>query len=538
MTGASTTSEPQPLARRLALALAGTKVAVHSALLGRYGIHGDEMYFLDCGRHLAAGYVDHGPLVPWIARLVEVTLGDSAAFLRIPSTLAGALTIVLAMLLAAQLGGRRWAQGIAGLCVLVAPVYLRAQSLLSLPAFEPLYWTAASLLALWALSRDARLWLAVGAVAGFGLLNKHTMAVWGVAVLLGMLLSPARTALRRPWPWLGGAMAFLVFLPNLLWQISNGAPTLAFLSSMQSGVLAEIPRSLFVLGQVLYQHPLTLPIWLTGVVFFFRGPGESRFLGWLCGLSFLIFFVLHSKPYYLAPVYPLLYAGGAIAIERWLDRSPTRLRSVRWLRWLVPGALAAGGVLTGLFALPVLPLARADALLTPLTRPVLEDPADLTSEFHEQHGWRELAEGVDDFVGALSSDLQSEVVILAWGYVEAGAVARFSRTAQTRPVLSGHLTWWLWGPGDASDRAIVAVGFDPEDLGEWCPKPQKLMRLGAEAAGEPGGDQSSRQGSRHLAPRWQRDLPIALCEGRGEPIERIWPELQRYEHRPRAQLIR
>ena len=151
-------------------------VLLHVPVLSRYGFHRDELYFAACGERLALGYADHPPWVPWVARLAVDTLGESVVALRLPALAAGALAILLAGALARELGGGRFAQGLASLSVLIAPVFLRVANVLAIPSFEPVFWLGAT----WALVRvlrggHARGWLLVGAIAGLGLLNKHTM---------------------------------------------------------------------------------------------------------------------------------------------------------------------------------------------------------------------------------------------------------------------------------------------------------------------------------------------------------------------------
>ena len=491
-----------PVERGVLGFLVSLKLALHLLLLGRHGVHGDEMYFLECGRRLAGGYVDHGPLVPWIARATEWLLGSSVAALRLPGALAGAVVVAATVALCAELGGRRFAQTLAGLCVVVAPVYLRAQSLLSLPAFEPALWTVSSLLVLRALRRDpGRLWLMVGAVSGIGLLNKHTMLIWGLGLAVGLLCSPERRVLKSVWPWAGGLTALLVFSPNLLWQVQNGWPTWEFLGEMRRGVLAEIPRPLFLLGQLLYQHPFTLPIWSVGAFVLVRRR-ELRPLGMIFAVGLAFFLLTRGKPYYLAPAYPVLYAAGSV----WWSERVTR----RGLRKLALGSLTAGGIVTGLFALPVLPLKTADALLDPVVQPLIS-AAELTSEFHEQQGWPEVARAVDDVLLNLDADERRRAVVLARSYALAGAVKRFGQVGS--PVVSGHLTWWLWGPGNLTDEVVVTVGFDQSEVRPWCPKMQDVARVDLPMAILPF-----------------RDLPIGLCRGKGEPLRTYWPQLRRFRH--------
>ena len=219
--------------------LALLKVLIHLPILGRYGYHHDELYFLACGQRLALGYVDHAPLVPWIARLADELFGQSLYGLRILAVLAGAGAVFLAGLLTRRLGGGRFAQLSACLSMLVAPVYLRSGNMLCLPAFEPLFWTAGFYLVARILQEDQpRLWPWVGLVVGVGLLNKHSMLFFALALVVALLLTPERRQFRSPWLYAGGAVATVVFLPNIVWQIANEWPTVEFLRHLNRETMA------------------------------------------------------------------------------------------------------------------------------------------------------------------------------------------------------------------------------------------------------------------------------------------------------------
>src|SRR5262245_17214288 len=207
---------PPALDRRLLIGLVGAKLALHLALTGRYGYFRDELYFLDCGRHLDWGYVDHAPLIGLVSRLA-LLLGGSLPVLRGIAAAAGAGLVALAVLIAHRLGGGRFAQALAGLAVLAAPVYLGIYSLFSMNAFEPLFWMASVYLLIRVLQGGGgRLWLLMGLVLGVGLMNKHSTAFFGLALGAGLLLAPERRLLRTRGPWLALGIAAVVFLPNLL----------------------------------------------------------------------------------------------------------------------------------------------------------------------------------------------------------------------------------------------------------------------------------------------------------------------------------
>ena len=172
------------------LIAAGT-LALHLAAAGVYGLFIDELYFLACGEHLAWGYVDMPPLTAAQAWLARGLFGDSMLAIRLFPALAGAGLVLLAGALARELGGKRFAQGLAALAVATAPGYLLASSYLSMNSIEPLLWMGCALVLLRIIrTGDTRLWLAFGLLAGIGLENKDTMLLFGFALVAGLLLTP------------------------------------------------------------------------------------------------------------------------------------------------------------------------------------------------------------------------------------------------------------------------------------------------------------------------------------------------------------
>src|SRR6266576_3951151 len=263
----------------------------HFVFSGRYGYFRDELYYAACGEHLAWGYIDHAPLVALIARLSRSTLGDSLFALRFFPALAAAAKVYLSGWMARELSGGRFAQLLAALTTLVAPIYLTFDSFLSMNSFEPLFWMACAAILLRILNGgDERLWLLFGVVAGLGTLNKHSMLFFGSGVFAGLCLTAARREFAKRWVWLAGALALLIFMPNLLWEIRHGWQ------------------------QSLLTLPLATPIWLAGLCYLLFDAAGKKYAA--LGLAYLIvlaeLIALHGKSYYLAPAYLMLFAAGAV----------------------------------------------------------------------------------------------------------------------------------------------------------------------------------------------------------------------------------
>jgi hypothetical protein len=378
--------------------------------------------------------------------------------------------------------------------------------MLCIPVFEPLFWTLASLLVLRLVrGGDRRLWLAVGAVVGAGLLNKHSMLLWVAGLGAGMLLTPLRRELARPWPWLGLGVALLIASPNLLWQLQNDWATFHFLRHLSEGVLAGVPRSLFLLGQVLYMHPLTLPIWLAGLWFCFTAEeGRYRVFGWSFVAVVSALLVTGAKPYYLAPAYPLLFAAGGAWIGERLRAPALRVVSI--------AALAIGGVLLASLSVPVFSVERIDRVLDPALGWVVE-PRNLTSELHDEHGWREQVAVVARVHASLSPDEQEGALVLTGNYGQAGAVDLFGRDRGLPPAASGHMSYHDWGIPPGRGEVVIAYGFRRETLERLFADVRQIDRI-----------------DHPLAMPRERDLAVYLCRAPRGPLSEAWPSLRRDWH--------
>lgn len=463
---------PEPRLARLGPALLATATfALHAACWGRYGIFRDELYFLVCGRRLAAGYVDQPPGIALLARLADLLFGIWVPGLRLPAWLATAATVYLAGRLAARLargaGGGEGAAATLASTAAFACLLLRATGhLLTMNAFEPLLVLALVLVLLrLAQGEDPRLWVAAGGLAGLAVLFKYSSASIGLALLLGLLATPARRALRSRWALLGGAVGALVVLPNLAWQAAHGFP---FLELVRNGQLYKNePLSPLGLlgGMALEASPPTLPLWLGGLLWLLlaRGARAGRFIGLAALLHLATIFVGHGKPYYAAPLLPLLLAGGAAAFA-------TLVRA-RAAAAAYGAALAAAGLALAPVALPLLPAPRLVAYLrlvglqpAPMER--LEQ-GPLPQVLADQHGWRELVAGVAAAYRALPPEERARAVVFGKNYGVASAVEVLGPELGLPGGLavSGHNQFWLWGLPAGRGDPVIMVSGEREDCG-------------------------------------------------------------------------
>ena len=516
--GAAPTSAGGPapaLDGRLLLGLSATKLLVHVLLATRYGYFRDELYFLDCGRHLGWGYVDHAPLIGLVARLA-LLMGGSLHALRIFPAVAGALLVALTMLMACRLGAGRFGQALAGLSVLVAPIYLGMDSILSMNAFEPLFWMGCVYLLIRIIqSGDSRLWIGVGVLAGLGLMNKHSTLFFLAALAAGVLLTRLRGELLKPWPWIAAAVALLIVLPNLAWEVAHGFPTLEDLENVaREGKNVVLGPLEFVTQQIIILHPVLFPLWLSGLIYLFAGlGGRYRALGWTYLVLAVMLFFLKGKNYYLAPIYPMLFAAGAAGLDAGLTRWRATAGRV-WPKAVVAGLVLAAGAVTAPLVLPILPperyVAYEDALGFAPPKTEVHHDGPLPQLFGDQFGWEELVGDVARIYGSLPPDERARTAIFANNYGEAGAINLFGPKYGLPPAISAHQTHYFWGPRGFRGDILIVLQSDRDELAQVC--------ASVEQAGE----------HHHPWGMEEENRPIYICRGLKVPLPKLWPSLKHW----------
>jgi Dolichyl-phosphate-mannose-protein mannosyltransferase len=462
----------RPAAERLAPAVwvvAAVKLLAHLGTTGRFGYEYfvDELYFDACARHLAWGYIDMPPLHPALTAVVRAVLGDSLFAIRLLPALAGAALVLLTGLLARDLGGGRGAQFLGALAVAVAPIVLIAHSFSSMNAWEPLLWTGCALLVVRLLDgADPRLWLAFGLLAGLGLLNKHTMALFGAAVVIGLAsTSRGRALFRGRWIWIGAAAAFFVFLPNLVWNIREGFPFFELQRAIrEDGRNVELSPLAFLGQQVLMLHPLAAPLWIGGLVWLLFGRDGKRYRA--LGIVYLVLLgallAMHGRVYYLAPAYPMLFAAGGVAAERLFAGR------FAWIRPAYAALLIAGGLVLAPMAFPLLPpetyvrYSRALGMAPPAIETHRMGP--LPQLLADRFGWKEMAGEAARIYRALPPEERAGARVFGQNYGQAGAIDMYGPGLGLPPALSGHLAYHEWGPPAAEPTVLIVLDDDRETL--------------------------------------------------------------------------
>lgn len=495
---------------RAVAAIAGITFLAHMAVSGRHGFFRDELYFIDCGRHPALGYVDQPPLVPLVAAATQA-FGHSLVLLRtIPAASHAAAAIVtaaLAKLVAREAGTNgRFAAPAAAAALALSPMMLGLHTTLSTTAFETLAWTfVAYAAARIATGGDPR-WLTLAGIAvGIDLEIKYAVPLFAAPLLLGFVAGPGRRALFTREALVAGAIAGVLAAPSLVWQWTHGLPFRDLMRAAANGKNVVVPPLPFLGNQIMAMNPALAPMWIGGVAWSLAGRGLARVrflgVGFVAVLAEMI--LLHGKDYYVAPAYGVAFALGAAGMERLVP-----WRAARAL-YAVP--VAAFAVVGAPLAMPILSppsLARYMRAIgaAPQAQENNQKGEALPQLQADMLGWPELEASVAAVWRTLSDDERAHTAIVASNYGEAGALNFFGPRDGLPRAVSGHNSYFVWGPGGSDPAVILRLNGKVESWKDDCAEARIAGRFGD---------------SEYVMP-YEHDRPILLCRGAKISLSAEW----------------
>ncbi len=476
-----------------------------------YGYFRDELYYIALSENLDIGYIDVPPIVPFLLAIVRALLGTSFISLHLLPAISGALVIWLVSLMVKKMGGGLNALLLALTCVTLAPIYICFESVYTYDAFDKLCWTLMLyVMVLLLKTEDKKYWIYFGIVAGFGLLTKITILYLGFGLCLGLLLTRKRKHFLSWQLWVGGIIALLIFSPYILWQIKEGFPSLEYYKNYVMGKTWPTTPVEFIKNQVVVMNLLAFPVWLLGIYYFiFNKKGEKfRIFGYAYIVILVICIYQQVKFYLPAPFYTVLFAGGAVFIEGFVEK-----HKVRWLIKTLVLVTFLMGLVSVPFVRPVLPV---DVLIEYSGRGVYMGVKGerhrlgrLHQHFADRFGWEGMTEKVAQAYNSLSDEEKSKACILTENYGEAGAIWLFGEKYNLPKPISGHLQYFLWGTRGYAGEIVITIGIDLEELKSYF-------------------NNVERRAFHECLPalRYERYLPVYVCTEPKKPLEDIWPSLK------------
>ena len=490
----------------LALLALGVHLAVNA--LGGYGWFRDELYYIACSKHLAFGYVDQPPLSILLMAATRFLLGESLFAVRLIPALASGLSTAVLCLLVRRMGGGRAAVILASLCFLASPHLVVFHSFFSMNSLDILLWLLTAYALLGVIEGPSLLaWLWLGLLLGFGMLNKISIMWLAAGIVVAVALTGLRGQLKRAGPYAAGLLAFLIFLPFVIWNAQHGFPHLEFMRNATAEKYSSLTRLRFLGDQFRNMNPFTFLVALPGLAWCLLDREGKRFRA--VGVAFLTVFAIllvnaHTKSEYIAAAYPSLFACGGVALEQM-----TR----RWRRVAVPaitGLLALTAVLLAPFAMPVLPVESyiryARALGAAPSSLEHQKMGDLEQLFADMHGWEDLARDVSAAYLTIPEAERKTTVAFVNNYGEAGALELFASRYPLPRVICNQNSYWMWGVGATPITTFMRLGGAREEYFE------------SYADVTPAGVHRCR----YCMP-YENDLGIFIARKRLVPIEQAWP---------------
>jgi hypothetical protein len=430
-----------------------------------YGMFRDEYYYLACANRLDFGYVDHPPLSIWILGFWKMLFGDSMLVIRFVPAIISSLNLFVMGAFTQKLGGKRSAVIIAMLAFMLTPIFLGMNTIYSMNTFDFFFWILSSYLILKIIQSENKLdWIWLGVVLGLGLLNKTSIFWLGAGILIGTLFTPLRNDLKTKYPYIAFIIAVLIFSPYIIWNITHDFAHLEFMRNAATRKYGGLTPISFIMDQILILNPLTILIWFPGIIFFFfkKGSKQFRALGFIWLTTFLILLINgHSKGEYISAAYQILFAGGAVMIEKW-----STLPKRSWIKYSFAIPVIIFGILLSPFARPLL---KPDIFIKYQTAIGLEPPSNEGHEtvfpqfYSDMFGWEDLAKDVSKVYQSLPKEESKRTLVYCNNYGKAGAIEYYSSKYPLPKVVCPHNSYWYWWPSNNNYTRLIIIGGEIDD---------------------------------------------------------------------------
>ncbi|HLG38156.1 MAG TPA: glycosyltransferase family 39 protein [Chitinophagaceae bacterium] len=421
-----------------------------------YELQRDEYLYYQQGQHFDFGYLENPPLLSYLA-MITSAFGNPVFWIKFWPSLFGSLTVIVSCLIAAEFGGKRFAQFITGLCISTG-AFVRVHSLFQPNILDIFFWTLAIYYIIRYINADQKkfLWLFCFSLA-LGFWGKYSVVFIAAALILSLLISRHRKLFTEKKFYLVAFIAFLFILPNILWQYFHNWPLVHHMQELQETQLRFLNPMDFIKDQILFLIPVIF-VWITGLAWLFKNR-QWRFLFFTYFLVIIFLLLGRGKSYYSLGVYPMLLAAGAVSLEKWSAAK-------QWFRYAMPVLIIA---LTLPFIPLLLPVWKPDKLAafyksygidkTGLLK--WEDRRDhqLPQDFADMLGWKELAGKTEQFFSVLPDSTKANTVIYCRNYGQAGALKFYGRSEYfTGKVISDNGSFLLWVPERLEFRHLLFIG--------------------------------------------------------------------------------
>jgi Dolichyl-phosphate-mannose-protein mannosyltransferase len=447
------------------IALANFLIVYLSSFIKGYGYFIDEFYYIACASRSAFGYVDHPPLAPLILTAFQTVFGNSISAIRALPAVAESASIFFTGILVKEMGGGKFAQSIGACAMAASPIIVTFGGFYSMNAYEPLLAIILLIIAVKMIKEnDPKKWVQLGIVMGLGLMNKHTFIVFIVITVLSLLITGKWRLVLNKWFAVGSSIAFIIILPNIIWQIQNNFPSLEFYKNAGTQKNIYTPPLTFFLTQVMDNSPFTFPFWFAGAIYllFSKKIKEFKFLGILfLGLFLIMMLSGSSRPDRLAFAYPAAFAGSAFLCEGFILK-----HNIKWLKPVLIAFLYSGLAIGLPMILPYFSYEQVEAYTKFIgvnTELETGNKPALPQLLADKIGWEEKFNLVLNAYNSLNDKDKKETMIAAGNYGQAGSIELFGKKYNLPPVVCAHNNYYLWSKDKLRGNILLQL-TKPEDF--------------------------------------------------------------------------
>jgi hypothetical protein len=300
----------------------------------------------------------------------------------------------------------------------------------------------------------------------------------------------------------------------LLWQVHYQFPFLELIHNIRMSDRDVVRGPVaFIVDQAMIIKPILFPLWVGGLIWLFvnRDGKRYRLLGWAFLVVLFAFIAMKAKNYYVVPIYPMLFAAGAIGLER-----ITQGRSIgTWSRSIYVGLVIAVGALLLPMSVPVLSpenyirYQKALGLAPPEFEHQQNGP--LPQWFADEFGWQEMVEKVARIYNSLPPEERARTAIFSNGWGEAAAVDFYGPRYGLPQAISKSNSYWIWGPEEYDGSTMIILRSDGRDEPKYFKSVEDVGSVG------------------HPYARRDEYFDIYLCRGLKANLQKAWPSLKQFD---------
>jgi len=460
--------------------LALLSVLMHLSSVQNLEYHRDELLYFSLGLHPSFGYNSLPPLIGWIAYFMQNVFGSSLFAVRLfPALLSGGM-IFLAAAMAKELGGSRYSSLMSGFGLLISIFFMRSFFLYQPVHTEIFLWTLSIYFVIKYINTQKDKFLILfGIVAGLALLNKYLVGVLFAGLFIIIPFTEYRVIMRKKMFWIGLAVGFVIFLPNIIWQISKGFPVFNHISELYGRQLVHMDIPVFLTEQFIMPFAGTF-FTIAGLIYLFTGEKirKFRFLGFLSLFVIVGLMFMKGKGYYTLGIFPFLIVSGAVAYEHWFR--------AKWLRIIFPVILVVITIPVIPMGLPVSDLEGLKKYFNELNEKYhidlgrrFEDGSvhSLPQDYADMLGWEELTSVTNDAYKLI--DDKRAAFIYCENYGQAGAITVIGKKYGLPEPVSFSESFQYWVPlhFNPDITSLIYINNEPgEDVKAFF---KKIIKVGS-----------------------------------------------------------